>query len=382
MEEKEDGIDKLSNLPDHILISILSLLSIKAAFRSSILSNRWRPLWKSVPVLDFHRNPGETWPSFRERVVNVLFLRNDDCNLRRISFGFGEDASEQPIDDEELFEQVMKYAASHGLQQLSLFRGSGHHISEESFYNQIVGLVSYCNHTLETLEMMLFHLTDAAVSRFWPGFKVLTTLTLSFCSFHPSDSQNSIDPFAKFPCLKNLKLVCCSSRPISLVSLKISGLQLLKLELVGIAFFLLVEVTAPKLESFGCWGDIMLQQVPKLNIPCLDRAYVRAARYDNTALLPLGKEYMEWFRALYNTKCLTIHFDVIKILSETHDLLEESKLSPFTRLMLLNVLYSEEEEPVIPHPVMRYFMEGSPDVKMDQKRVKFHKVAPPAFPDN
>ncbi|XP_019254976.1 PREDICTED: F-box/FBD/LRR-repeat protein At3g26920-like [Nicotiana attenuata] len=45
-----DG-DRLSDLPDAILIHILSMLwNNKEIVRSSVLSKRWRFLWKSVPI--------------------------------------------------------------------------------------------------------------------------------------------------------------------------------------------------------------------------------------------------------------------------------------------------------------------------------------------
>ncbi|PON87965.1 F-box domain containing protein [Trema orientale] len=46
--------DRISDLPDAVVLHILSFLPTIAAVRTSFLSKRWRRMWTLVPVLDFY----------------------------------------------------------------------------------------------------------------------------------------------------------------------------------------------------------------------------------------------------------------------------------------------------------------------------------------
>ncbi|CAI9117695.1 OLC1v1019146C1 [Oldenlandia corymbosa var. corymbosa] len=53
--------DRISELPDEILICILSLVTLKEAGRTSILSKRWKHVWTYVPDLDFNEHSNVSW---------------------------------------------------------------------------------------------------------------------------------------------------------------------------------------------------------------------------------------------------------------------------------------------------------------------------------
>ncbi|XP_028806287.1 F-box/FBD/LRR-repeat protein At1g16930-like [Neltuma alba] len=70
--------DLIENLPDILLLHILSFLPTKEAVATSILSKRWRPFWQSLPILairdvDFHAYDLEVFVQF---VDDVLLLGN------------------------------------------------------------------------------------------------------------------------------------------------------------------------------------------------------------------------------------------------------------------------------------------------------------------
>ncbi|KAL0000859.1 hypothetical protein SO802_014640 [Lithocarpus litseifolius] len=69
------SIDRISNLSDSLICHILSFLSTEEAVVTSILSNRWKPLWTLVPKINLNDNRREEHPlSLTHVVYRVLAL--------------------------------------------------------------------------------------------------------------------------------------------------------------------------------------------------------------------------------------------------------------------------------------------------------------------
>lgn len=75
--QKNDTTDFISSLPDCVLTHILSLLPTRDSVRTSILSSRWSPLWKLVPVLHLERLRNQ------DIVANIWIHRNAAIPLRK-----------------------------------------------------------------------------------------------------------------------------------------------------------------------------------------------------------------------------------------------------------------------------------------------------------
>ncbi|XP_059664739.1 F-box/LRR-repeat protein At4g14103-like [Cornus florida] len=102
MEESEEEEDRLSRLPSSIIGHILSFLPTKQAMATSVLSTKWKHLWKSISNLDFddwfvtkHPHNISTTRSVRsfekklfiDFVYQVLLLRNVwDMNKFRLKY--------------------------------------------------------------------------------------------------------------------------------------------------------------------------------------------------------------------------------------------------------------------------------------------------------
>ncbi|KAK4268299.1 hypothetical protein QN277_024979 [Acacia crassicarpa] len=64
--------DRINDLPDSLLLHILSFLPAKEAVGTCLLSKRWRPLWPSLPTLDLKRKDFQRLKFFHQFVDKML----------------------------------------------------------------------------------------------------------------------------------------------------------------------------------------------------------------------------------------------------------------------------------------------------------------------
>ncbi|CAI0490982.1 unnamed protein product [Linum tenue] len=361
--------DRLSDLPEGILHHILSFLDTKPVVQTSVLSSKWRFVWKHVPVLNFRRSSFATDLGFVHHVEQVLSHRHSNCDVLKISTDF------RILANMGLFARIMKYAASHGLQQLSLLR-----IVEEEFYSvfpDAIECISSCCQSLKVLELQQAYLDRAAFETL-SRLNQLETLTLHSSYFDFGRVDEPLDPFANFPKLEYLQLLHCTSRSISVnpddprCCLKVCGPQLLYLEIHKESFDD-IEISAPKLKSFTYWADVDIhgirKGVSKWSFPSLDHAdlslwgykgLVSCAFVSDDHKQSLLEGCVNLFHAVCNVESLSLHMDTTEILIQAYDVVKDQP-SPFGRLKFLNLLYSKGSFKV-PYQVIQYFLEGSLNV--------------------
>ncbi|CAN1784349.1 F-box/LRR-repeat protein 13 [Linum perenne] len=70
IREGDSTIDRLSSLPDFVLHHLLSFLDTKSVVQTSVLSQRWRYVWKNVPALNLSSRSFAQYSSFRSSVCD------------------------------------------------------------------------------------------------------------------------------------------------------------------------------------------------------------------------------------------------------------------------------------------------------------------------
>ncbi|CAI0422613.1 unnamed protein product [Linum tenue] len=381
-------IDRFSELPEHILRRVLSLVDSKTAVQTSLLSRRWRSVWKGVPTLNLYSKSLKTHFIFR-RFVSETLSRRYATAIEQISLEIGyPNGDEEEIDDSDddidlpvgatRYRRLFSYAASHGgIQRLRLvhcgYRGG--------IWNHFVRSGSPA------------------------AFGVLATLHLDGCkaycfpSLKWSPSAVRVDPFADFPNLKDLTLKNCSwaigggdgeeDDGYYSICLRVSGIQLRNLKIERLYSLSKVEIFAPNLESFYYTGQLRGPEFAELqHMICLDLACIRISGYHdldipenrddsdsdgNAELVPVdlaARRFKNLFQGLHSARTLELHLNTFKILER----IQESKAfqtSPFTRLKTLIINVENKLQSFdMPYRISQYFLGNSTNKEVKSTKFK------------
>ncbi|CAI0439996.1 unnamed protein product [Linum tenue] len=373
--EKAKETDRMSHLSEDILLHILSSLDdTKTAVQTcSLLSKRWRYMWKDVRALNLDQNSFTSRERYTTFVRNFLSSRSDRAPIDKLSF------TSNPSQNWRSSSGFDHRWVDHIHKSLEMFMdhagrtGPDHYRPLRVLANMVASIVCHKHH--ESLELTGF--TDVIQEGGGGGFRTLKALSLACCRdvdlgvvsrclpnltslvlshdeliFHDDDD----DPFSIIPRLEFLKINQCraSTRSTTLpsFSFKVSGPQLLELEIrcwdeekpvFG-------GVLAPKLESL-CFGARVSWLKPReLSLPSLDHASVYL-QYCPTTHGDLGywrHEVLELLRGLRNAESLDLCLEDTSVYLPHDSPLNEWKqrirdeVSQFTRLKTSSIRYPHE----------------------------------------
>ncbi|CAN1334904.1 Putative F-box/LRR-repeat protein At5g02930 [Linum perenne] len=379
----QNRIDRLSDLPDSILHYILSFLDTKSSVQTCILSKRWRCVWKYVDVLNFIRIPLDQDHQYERHVDQVLSLRSDCSSVRKVRIDCEFHLYRMNLRD-RVFDKIVKYAASHGVQELFICSRQSKTVDE-------VGLVCPCYQSLKVLELSQASIEKTAFG-LWSCLQLLGSLTLTDCWLKFGDA--SVDAFANFPILESLKLVHCCDPGTGFETsvLKVRGSKLINLDIVSPGFNSF-EIDAPKLQTFGLkshypYGTLpdlsksnlpslnhanielsgTLPDVSKSNLPSLNRANIELLGANDIMKQQVLELCTNLLKVLHNAQALILQVEPLEWLIKACNSVKHQP-SPFKRMKSLHLKCFKESLDV-PNQVIRYFLGESPNEEDKRFTVK------------
>ncbi|XP_024160780.1 F-box protein At4g22280 isoform X2 [Rosa chinensis] len=178
--------DRISELPDLVLIHIVSFLETKYAVRTSILSTRWKGIWAFSPNLDFRDRFTKNKAGFVDFVDRVLIFRDTDIQKFRLECS--------NVGDFSHIYSWIRTAVRQNVVEVDLNFGS----NRDQVY-ELPDSLFMCK-SLEVLKVVSGCITFDPPSQRFPSLKVLDA-----CLYHPNnDSMEKL--FSCCPALEYLSI--------------------------------------------------------------------------------------------------------------------------------------------------------------------------------
>ncbi|KAJ1385044.1 Leucine-rich repeat domain superfamily, partial [Sesbania bispinosa] len=196
-------MDRLSQLPNCILLYIMTFMTTKQAVQTSILSKRWKDLWKYLPDLIANSMDFPKAQIFKNFLSKFLLHCDGSSTLRNVN------VDHDGYINSHIIIKIFKYVTSYSMEQLTISAHScgcirknmvlsssmlsSHFLKYLNLaFHQIRGQVVLLPHILDLPQLLECHLRDVAfTSRDNNGFaepfsscKNLTTLAINSCTLH------------------------------------------------------------------------------------------------------------------------------------------------------------------------------------------------------
>ncbi|XP_070033854.1 F-box/LRR-repeat protein 25-like isoform X2 [Nicotiana tabacum] len=309
-------MDRISGLPDGIMIAILCFLDTKTAVRTSVLSKRWKLVWTSLPVLDF-KNVASYSGFPNSQMKFIFFVRHvlaRRCNSQLVKLRL----SVYDMVYSSFSKECMTYAADHRVKNLII----------SAFTTNNPVFIPTCllsSQFLEVLELNCAIRNSIALPKSWT-FANLKYLKLKNFVFS-DDNFDDGKIFSGCPKLESVILCKCAIRGKGkLKELEMKCLELKNLEILywrsPLSCYEIhrINVIAPKLSSFVFKGHVA-KVCFKEDLGCLDRVCIdlRYPKWNS------AEDRKRWTGECFMT--MLGQFCSARFLSLSIDTIEDNKLS-------------------------------------------------------
>ncbi|TKY60857.1 putative F-box/FBD/LRR-repeat protein [Spatholobus suberectus] len=352
----EEERDRLSDLPDYVLLHVMNFMDTRYAVQTCVLSKRWKDLWKSLTTLSFSYVCFINIASFNKFVSRVVSDRDDSIsllNLRIRTFGSNAPA---------LLNRVLKYAASHNVQHLAVTP----HFSFTNIPN-FLPLIFSCQ---SLTSLRLFggaRDPPLGLPKSLP-LPALKSLHLSAVRFTASD-DDCAEPFSTCSLLNTLVIEGCSLRNDAKV-LRISNSNLSSLTLDNSCLNTTpqrkIVLSTPNLTSIAVRNNIisnnMIFSYCQLSSTC-NLSLLEQVNIDTTYSLIHYSVIAGWLQVFSNVKTLTLSTHTLNVILK-HLNLATMEIQPPPCFVRLESLKMKMRPYKIPNEavkrIVKYLLQNSP----------------------
>jgi hypothetical protein len=322
--DNEENQDRLSDLPDCVLLHILSFFNSKHAVQTCVLSTRWKYLWKRIHTLILHSTDFSTLKKFAIFVSKILTLRGDTSTVFLDLHHCGDI-------EPQLLKNILNYISSHNthLQEVRISLDTPFIMSWDSSCRAwdltsrsdnlglIISHVSSCQ-ALTSLKLSLYPPPRNSIGKenyteTFPkslNLPLLTSLDLTNFTFCGGEN-GCAEPFSAFTKLNSLVIRSCRVKDAQI--LRISSETLVNLSMYDYSMydyssnFSEVELSTPSLRTFTfpkstnqkiCGSG--LSSVKQVNISAEESAPTFGALRERALVL------LSWLQDLANVESLTV----------------------------------------------------------------------------
>jgi len=240
--------DKISELPNCILLYTMTFLSTLEVVRTSVLSKRWKDLWKYTSNLITKNTQFQTTTNFRSFVNKFLTHRDRSSSLHKVVVDYDGFISFQ------ILTKLFRYKMSHKMESITINTfGAGYkHQNIE-----ITNILLSCRF-LKHLELS-FRKTRGKVI----FSQNLDLLELTYChlkevSFSSSDENTCVNPFSRCKKLSTLIIDCCNLIGTEILFVSNDNISNLSIRFdKGCVYKYKIQMNTPNLKTFTFVGHLV-----------------------------------------------------------------------------------------------------------------------------
>lgn len=306
--------DRISELPDNVLLHIMNFVDTKDAVKTCVLSKRWKDLGKGLVKLTFSPNLFELGlvgtvesadllkvnglvESFKKFASWVFSSRDDSCSLLNLTI-------RHTWTEPEHLDRIIKYAVFHNVQHLTLRIYSGFRPNFES-----IPLIFFSK-SLTYLEIWNGCDLPEIILPKSLNLPALKSLKIGYFKFTATDNDCA-EPFSNCHLLNTLFLWNCEMHDNAKV-LRISNSTLSHLKITSYISFLTTQafqiaLSTPNLSSFTIIGFAPHQLSSSCNLAFLGSVYIGVWFVSSST-------FIRCLQVLANVKILKLSWETLQMI--------------------------------------------------------------------